>query len=383
MARPLSCTLPLLAACAGPSVAAQTFVVPAVSTVFDANASSGAPFTYDAFRFQQTWDGGEIATTQATLHGIAWRRDTQDNAAFGAGTVIPSLDVSLGIAATTPGTMARDFASNRAGALTLVFRGPLNLPPQPPAIVIANFNVFVPFTTSWVFPAVGNALLLELEAPGRAALRSTYTLDAAYFGADGLVTRFGASGLFPGGRAALMTFDASTTGTPLRTITPGGACALRVGNLPWAVPTVIAFGLSTTLAGGMLLPLDLGPFGAVGNSLYVSPDALTGTLTPSPIGTTWAADFRAPIPNNPALVGASWFNQSFSLDASANALGAVFSNGMSVVVGGQTAPSPTQQLFSSDSSSTSGSLGLQASSIGNLAAGAIGGLVVEFHGTRQ
>lgn len=95
-------------------------------------------------------------------------------------------------------------------------------------------------------------------------------------------------------------------------------------------PCVLFTGLSNTSYGGIPLPLDFGPFGAKGCSLFVSGDF----LYPFVSGLRGQARLPIPIPALKPLVGTRFFQQVMVLDAPANSLGLVFSNAGEGKIGG-------------------------------------------------
>ncbi len=82
-------------------------------------------------------------------------------------------------------------------------------------------------------------------------------------------------------------------------------------------------GASDSLWGSLSLPADMGFLGAPGCDMLSSPDMALSTQTNSQ-GT---ASVNLLIPNDPAFVDTTFFNQFVVFDASANSAGLVFSNG--------------------------------------------------------
>lgn len=103
-------------------------------------------------------------------------------------------------------------------------------------------------------------------------------------------------------------------------ITPAGGSAFQ--------QAIGLIGLSDQSLGGLPLPLDLGPIGFVGCSLYVSADA-TQNL-PSFGG---AASWMVPFPNDVGLAGAQIFFQGVVLDPGGPSGGAAFSNALAATIG--------------------------------------------------
>ena len=97
---------------------------------------------------------------------------------------------------------------------------------------------------------------------------------------------------------------------------------------PALAPAVLAIGASDSNWGGAPLPLDLAPFGAPGCEL------LTGLQILIPAFTDFfgSVTMGIPIPSDPYLVGATVYTQWMASDPGANALGWVFSGGLSVTI---------------------------------------------------
>lgn len=91
----------------------------------------------------------------------------------------------------------------------------------------------------------------------------------------------------------------------------------------------VSVGISDTLMNGVPLPIDLGPAGAPGCRVLASMEMVVGV----PIDPTGESNLTLPIPAQPALVGASFFDQWFVLDPGANALQLVLSNGGKGIIG--------------------------------------------------
>jgi len=88
------------------------------------------------------------------------------------------------------------------------------------------------------------------------------------------------------------------------------------------------FGWSDSYDGSTPLPHDLGAVGMPGCSLQVSRDVIASV---SPVNGT--ATMPMPMPNNPFLVGVSYFVQGLSLDPAANAGGYTATNRLMVTIG--------------------------------------------------
>lgn len=139
----------------------------------------------------------------------------------------------------------------------------------------------------------------------------------------------------------LASFGTSCFGfvTPMLAI--GGAPTPEVGASYWIdcsptggmplVPMVMLLGASNTRYQQFTLPVDMTVFGAPRCSLRVSPDVLLPVPSNVATGTT---RMTFPVPNQRSLIGHTLFHQGVSVDARANTLGAMFSNGVEALIGG-------------------------------------------------
>ncbi len=92
---------------------------------------------------------------------------------------------------------------------------------------------------------------------------------------------------------------------------------------------VIWLGASDTMWGAFPLPLDLGPFGAMGCPVSVSWDVSVFAS----IGSEGSLELALGIPDDTSLAGAVLFSQASVVDFTANRLGLVTSNGAKVTIG--------------------------------------------------
>ena len=110
----------------------------------------------------------------------------------------------------------------------------------------------------------------------------------------------------------------------------GSSLTLDVTNLPLTAGLIyIATGLDLGQLNGQPLPLDLGPFGLTGCSLWVAPDP---NLSTGQAYTGGGATATLPIPNQPALAGLRLGIQALVLDgASPNGIGGLSNAGIATV----------------------------------------------------
>lgn len=344
-------------------------VVPTFCTGVDGNDQSYFPFLYDMTMVQQLWDGAAVCNAIALISDVKFRRDAIDPTPL-PGYSIGNLIVRLGHSSLAPATMSTNFANNRTSPLTQIFAGPYSPPAQPPPTgAIGTFNVGWPISTPFFYQRVNGNLLLEFEIPGLANNKRMYTVDAVRTNPNGLASKYGTSGVFAS-REALALDCPSQPGQ----LVPGGTAIFAVSGLKSAYPTILVLGGSRTWDPtlNMVLPIDMTPLNAPGNSLYISPDLNAGALPLVQQGATWGGSVSLPIPNLAWLGAQMVFGQLMSIDPPSNGLGIVLSNGMQLVLG--TPSHFTQTLGASDSTATQGFFMFGG-------AGDAGGPVVQFGGT--
>ena len=105
----------------------------------------------------------------------------------------------------------------------------------------------------------------------------------------------------------------------------GSTFTLQATNLPWTGPVFLFLGLSDTSYSGTPLPFDITGLGAPNCSALCSGDQLH--IMSSVLGSGAWSFVVPPVP------GATFFNQAFPFDPSANPLGLTTSNGGRGVIG--------------------------------------------------
>jgi hypothetical protein len=110
----------------------------------------------------------------------------------------------------------------------------------------------------------------------------------------------------------------------------GGTARATVANVP-AGTAFVALGTSDTEAAGMPLPLDLGPFGMPGCSLWQSADL--ALLWPTTPGAAATATFTMDVPDELWLVGMDVYAQAWAPAPGANAGGLVTSDAIAFRIG--------------------------------------------------
>jgi hypothetical protein len=355
-------TLLVLAGCVAGAVPAQN-VIPRTAAVFDANSQSYLPFLYyDGTRVQMVYQADQVCTVNATIRGIGFRRDMQDNRAMLAQTVGPC-DMFIGYSPNPPGQLSSTFASNISGSLTTLFTGvTLSLPAQPSAQVFAPFSVPIPFPTPFAYTRASGNLLIEYVVPGRATRKLLYPVDGAFLGSEGQSLPVGDPPQLSMGELLYLYSAASTC-------VPGGVLDIQATGLRQAYVALLFVGTSSDLYNGIWLPFDMTPLGAPGSVLYTGVDV----ALPFPVaqsGSTWRATASLPVPGVQFLAGKPLFVQSAFVDG-ANSLGVVLSTMNAITIGGTLASPVVDAIASSDSTAATGN---------NLVRGGFTGPVTAFDG---
>jgi hypothetical protein len=139
---------------------------------------------------------------------------------------------------------------------------------------------------------------------------------------SGSITRGGAGCKDSGSTTNVLTY----TGCP----DLGTTLSLELNTSVSATgPLFLVLGLSDQNWNGVLLPLDLGPFGAPGCSNYVAHALVIGA--PQPVNGRATVPFT--IPSAPHLFGGTAYTQFFHLDFAANALHLVTSDYLKLTIG--------------------------------------------------
>lgn len=295
--------------------AQQTKVLPASAAGADGSASTPYFSGYGGGRAQQIFLSGAVARGAGLIREVRLRADlssiNEPKRSFSA------FKLSIGTTSVSPAQATSTFASNRSNPLTQVFSGNYDLPAQTGKQL---FNIVWKFNTPYLYtPALGH-LILEWEVPVTPT-KSNYFLDAhADLGTSGSSTSFGQGGTFSTAENYVVQSDDAQ-------LQPGGSMLYRASGFSQTYPALVAFGFSNTSYGPLLLPFDMTPVGAPGNSLYVSLD-LVLPCTWKMVSGRNVAESAFPIPNVKGLEGFVMYAQGIFVDLSANAFGVVTSPGL-------------------------------------------------------
>ncbi|HMR80355.1 MAG TPA: hypothetical protein PKD61_34845, partial [Polyangiaceae bacterium] len=196
------------------------------------------------------------------------------------------------------------------------------LPMSPDKSVTHVPGCTVLFTPAFVDIQVNGQQEFRVQGPFKSGRFGCYN-----FSQSGMEFQFPVQGSFVEfGQACAGTVGSPYLFTP---VTPyfGERMPLVLGTIPSTGPALLFLGFSNTNWGAFNLPLDLSPLGARGCSLFFSGDVVQAM--PNYKGTGFL-DFQLPTVFLPAT---TFYVQGAAIDASANALGMIFSNAGTVTVG--------------------------------------------------
>ncbi|MBK8978108.1 MAG: hypothetical protein IPM29_19560 [Planctomycetes bacterium] len=308
----------------------QTFVVPskgnlsAPGAVWNDRASQiyvlwgTTSATLQGSHTQYLYDHNDIPIQAANVSAMLYRTHWQDNLTTGSSY---TLSISLSNGPNLPAGASTTFANNHGPNLTQVFSGTINQPavsssPSWPAPWQA------PIVFSQPFPYIagaGQSLVVDIDTTASSAQRTFqiegYRLEAGnaafeYYDSDCRNSAGGTSGGF---------------GWSPETLIPGGSLSLSVSGAPPATPSFANNAMFFALGGRGT------PFGP-----FTTPFPLTSLGVPAPATCEWATgnivlgvpvrynDYGTsaslsfatpvPIPNLPALAGATFYTESIGLD---------------------------------------------------------------------
>ncbi len=300
-----------LAALARPGTGQSGVVIPAGFAGREGSSSSYVPAGRAPSRSQFLYARRVLPGGTWKVKEIRLRRDGTDRALF-AGHDFPTAIWMSNLERDPAAGYSGIFAENRGKDFSLVMKEKnVHYPAAAkPSKAPAPFSVA--FVLDMPFPYAGKALLFEFAvSPGRGSSKRWYP-DAQSYPWKGAPT------------GGIRTY--SGKGCPANFYNYGVKPSVGLGLYHYgysraagkALPALDVVGRSRTRAGALSLPFDLGPLGAPGCSLYLSPDLVrTGRTSPAGyVRFDWGY-----VPNDPALEGGTYYEQQFVLDPSFNALG--------------------------------------------------------------
>ena len=159
----------VIAALAAVSTAgfAQVLVVPGAQENVEGNINNGFPFHYTGFngnlnaqRYQQVYGANAFTTGPILITGISFRPDAIAGDAFNV--VLPSILIRMSTTSMAVDGLSSTFSANIGADETTVRSGPLSISSLDTGPVAGpkDFDIFIPFTTSFVYdPSQGNLLM--------------------------------------------------------------------------------------------------------------------------------------------------------------------------------------------------------------------------------
>lgn len=304
------------------SVGAQTRVVPADRTAVEGNATDQYPFSYSEVRFQQIWDGAELANAVAILNGVEFRHDGSNTTLHNARSW--NYVVTAAETLVSPVSASTTWANNRTNPGTVVLNGPINVPPGAPSYPTPQaWSVAIPFQSPFTFARVNGHFLLELEGQDPANLYDPWPVDAdnLWRTLRGDSLQVSADGcLGAGNEQVTLSLSAAST------LVLGGTMTVNATTTLTALANWLGTSNRTYL--GLALPFDLALFGAPGCQL-------ASDIAVQQVGGT---SFAWPIPTSPSLENQILFTQAMALAPGANAGNLVTSELRQVRLGGPSSP---------------------------------------------
>lgn len=315
--------LPLFASCA---IAQSEIVLPAYSAGVEQPQRLFATFDSTSFRYQQLWSLDSFAPTQGTIQAIAFRVDGNPSSGLlgFAGTQLDNVTMRLALTPIEPKWMSTTFDDNFCPLCflpppTTVFTGTIVLPPRGP--LPGGIG-----PAAWITVPLSTPFSFQTPAPPAANLRYALILDMVGVGAG----PGGVPGRVIPGPYELEAADTMSFSGLTRSIGAGPAGALvpvaseiLPGSRVTAISCNAGLGVAATLIGlsRLVQPLDLGPAGSPGQSLYFTPIvsvAPTWGRVHDATACLWIATTSLTVPATPAAEGARVYMQMAYLDSAAS-----------------------------------------------------------------
>ena len=318
---------------------APTHISPVGAASGLGNSNNNIPFSWTPCSYQQVHSKDAFSNPAPTPFTKMSMRMASGFANFAGKTI----DVEL-FHATSPNdatTASATFASNvvTGSEVNTLVRKMVNLPTVPDN----SWAIVFPFDNMYVWPGSHLSWRANVYGNSNGNAIFTYPLDAWTTGTT--VTTVG-TGCTAAGGSGVTTISATTP-------VIGTICNFTINSkVALVTPCLLTLGTSTTTWGALTLPFDLTPFGATGCKVY---NDIAATI-PSATSATGVATIPLPIPNNPLLVGATFYAQGAFVDASFNALGLVTTPGRGQKI--TTTPGVTRIYGLATPPVASGTLGL-------------------------
>ncbi|MCR9246888.1 MAG: hypothetical protein NXI31_17785 [bacterium] len=327
-------------ATAAMTLAQQTKVLPAGMAAVEGPLVYTYPFGRTTGAMQLLYDADQVTLGQGLVMGIRFRQSqitaSQTNPGY-----TKNYKVTAWTVLTNATSMVADPASNiGSAAATVVFQGPLTLPPTAPLTVQpATFDIHIPFTTPYVFDGAQGNLLLVVETDDTTTPPSGYRIDAVNFRfsqVTGLTQDIDSQGCVVNGES--LSLAASETN-----VVVGGALSHTITST-----SVGAFPLAIATVGFEAQPTDLTPFGLPGCTWHLPTTALSRFVFENGGGGYNQVDWT--LPNNPVIEGIPLVSQIFGLAASGLLADSVTSNSTGSRIGGAAGPTRNMGMSFSNGS---------------------------------
>ncbi len=318
----------LATALVAPCLAQQTRVLPGGMDVVEGPSVYTYPFGRVDGSIQLLYDASTLTLGQGVILGMRFRQ-SQVTAAQTHPGYTKNYQVTAYTVPTPAALMVADPAVNIGAATgTVVFNGPLTLPPvNPLATQPADFGIHIQFTQPYLFDgSQGNLLLLLDTADMNSVPSGSYRIDAVNFvfsQTTGLSSNIDTAGCFVNGRSLSLAVPAASAivgGTLQQDLTASGA-----GGFP-----IVLAGLSLGAQ-----PMDLAPLGMPGCTSWLAPFQFQ--LAAQQAGGTYPSVSWS-LPNNPWIEGVALVSQALGIDASGALANSAVSNAVGTRIGGSAGP---------------------------------------------
>ena len=284
---------------------------------------------------QLIYDVKDIKVPAALLREMYFRRSSyvgNENYPYKA-----AMDITLSMGPNPPAGANPTFKNNIGGNPVNVFKGTVNLPNTKyvPPPNLPPWNVKIVFTKPFPYISVkGKSLVVDATCT---AYTSLGTKSGSWY-MDMLIPPPGKRVSNPSAQPSCKFSNGKYNNSiSHRNPVLGGVWYVRYNNV---LPNTSGFGALGNVGakgkwGPFTLPFDLGPLGAPGCSWSVNV-LITVALTSNSSGSaSWPS---IPVPNNPVLAGASFYDHAALLDPKANALGIVTTWSSKWTIGGGFTP---------------------------------------------
>ncbi|HLU38473.1 MAG TPA: hypothetical protein VK081_03755, partial [Planctomycetota bacterium] len=261
----------------------------------------------------------------------------------------------MSTAVTTGATVNANFDANHGSDKTQALTNrTVNFPPYGTEIIPYPFIYTVPLDVPFNFGGTG-PLCWEVQITSRPAGASMFHdyVGGSATNPSFAVSRYGADGCIATGRtqAFALTGGSSVTWSNLT-----GQLTATASQGPANAPALYAFGMSGTSHFGVPLPAQLpNTAGFPSGACFLNTELLFtvfGTLS-----SAGGATFRLDLPLDPSFGGTNLFGQVAALDASANALGLVTTNGINHHIVAPHGNPPGGRIYLSGSLGATGNVG--------------------------